>query len=260
MDEMTPMMQAQFPDLKDAGVLVTGGGSGIGASLVEAFAMQGAKVSFIDIAEEPSLALVKRLATTTPHPVYFFKTDLRDIGAIGKTVEAAASATGGIKVLVNNAAWDDRHDIDTVTEAYWDANQAVNLKQMFFTVQAALPYLRQAKDASIVNFSSISFLLNMGELPSYAAAKAGIIGLTKSLAGRLGPEKIRVNTLLPGMVVTERQKELWLTDEGIAATTARQCLKRTLVAADLAGPCLFLASSASGAITAQSIIVDGGLL
>lgn len=256
---MTPMTQAQFPDLKDAGVLVTGGGSGIGASLVEAFAMQGAKVAFIDIAEEPSLALVNRLATTAQHPVHFFKTDLRDIAAIGKTV-AAASATGGIKVLVNNAAWDDRHDIDTVTEAYWDANQAVNLKQMFFTVQAALPYLRQAKDASIVNFSSISFLLNMGELPSYAAAKAGIIGLTKSLAGRLGPENIRVNTLLPGMIVTERQKELWLTDEGIAATTARQCLKRTLVAADLAGPCLFLASSASSAITAQSIIVDGGLL
>lgn len=254
------MMQAQFPDLKDAGVLITGGGSGIGASLVEAFAMQGAKVAFIDITEEPSAALVQRLAGVAPHPVHFFKTDLSDIPAIGRTVDAAASAIGGIKVLVNNAAWDDRHDIDTVTEAYWDANQAVNLKQMFFTVQAALPYLRQAKNASIVNFSSISFLLNMGELPSYAAAKAGIIGLTKSLAGRLGPENIRVNTLLPGMIVTERQKELWLTDEGIAATTARQCLKRTLIAADLAGPSLFLASSASSAITAQSIIVDGGLL
>ncbi|WCJ63001.1 SDR family NAD(P)-dependent oxidoreductase [Agrobacterium tumefaciens] len=260
MNEMTPMMQAQFPDLKDAGVLVTGGGSGIGASLVEAFAMQGAKVSFIDIAEQPSIALVERLAATVPHPVHYFRADLSDIKAIKRTVDMAASATGGIKVLVNNAAWDDRHDIDSVTEAYWDANQAVNLKQMFFTVQAALPHLRQAKDASIVNFSSISFLLNMGELPSYAAAKAGIIGLTKSLAGRLGPENIRVNTLLPGMIVTERQKELWLTDEGITATTARQCLNRTLVAADLSGPCLFLASSASSAITAQSIIVDGGLL
>ncbi|WP_312358368.1 SDR family oxidoreductase [Agrobacterium sp.] len=260
MDETMSMMQAQFPDLKDAGVLITGGGSGIGASLVEAFAMQGAKVAFIDIVEEPSAALVQRLAGVAPHPVHFFKTDLSDIPAIGRTVDAAASATGGIKVLVNNAAWDDRHNIDTVTEAYWDANQAVNLKQMFFTVQAALPYLRQAKNASIVNFSSISFLLNMGELPSYAAAKAGIIGLTKSLAGRLGPENIRVNTLLPGMIVTERQKELWLTDEGITATTSRQCLKRTLIAADLAGPSLFLASSASSAITAQSIIVDGGLL
>jgi len=182
------------------------------------------------------------------------------VAAIAVTVTEAAAAIGGIKVLVNNAAWDDRHDIDTVTEAYWDANQAVNLKQMFFTVQAALPYLRLAKDASIINFSSISFLLNMGELPSYAAAKAGIIGLTKSLAGRLGPENIRVNTLLPGMIVTERQRELWLTDEGIATTTARQCLKRMRVAADLSGPCLFLASSASSAITAQSIIVDGGLL
>ncbi|NSX89769.1 SDR family NAD(P)-dependent oxidoreductase [Agrobacterium tumefaciens] len=260
MDETKPMTQALFPDLKDAGVLITGGGSGIGASLVEAFAMQGAKVAFIDIAEEPSTALVRRLAGLAPHPVHFFRTDLRDIAAIASTVDAAASATGGIKVLVNNAAWDDRHDIDTVTEAYWDANQAINLKQIFFTVQAALPHLRQTNNASIVNFSSISFLLNMGELPSYAAAKAGIIGLTKSLAGRLGPDNIRVNTLLPGMIVTERQKELWLTDEGIAATMARQCLKRTLVAADLAGPSLFLASSASGAITAQSIIVDGGLL
>ncbi|HCJ73114.1 MAG TPA: 3-oxoacyl-ACP reductase [Agrobacterium sp.] len=257
---MMPMTTAQFPDLKDAGVLITGGGSGIGASLVEAFAMQGAKVAFIDIAEEPSEALVRRLSGVSPHPVHFFRADLRDVAAIAVTVTEAASAIGGIKVLVNNAAWDDRHDIDTVTEAYWDANQAVNLKQMFFTVQAALPYLRLAKDASIINFSSISFLLNMGELPSYAAAKAGIIGLTKSLAGRLGPENIRVNTLLPGMIVTERQKELWLTDEGIATTTARQCLKRTLVAADLSGPCLFLASSASSAMTAQSIIVDGGLL
>ncbi|MFK3778003.1 SDR family NAD(P)-dependent oxidoreductase [Agrobacterium sp. NPDC089420] len=257
---MTPMTQAQFPDLQDTGVLITGGGSGIGASLVEAFAMQGAKVAFIDIAEEPSAALVRRLAGAAAHPVHFFKADLRDIAAIARTVDVAASATGGIKVLVNNAAWDDRHDIDTVTEAYWDANQAINLKQIVFTVQAALPHLRRAKGASIVNFSSISFLLNMGDLPSYAAAKAGIIGLTKSLAGRLGPENIRVNALLPGMIVTERQKQLWLTDEGIAATTARQCLKSTLAAADLAGPCLFLASSASSAITAQSIIVDGGLL
>lgn len=254
------MIEAQFPDLKDAGVLITGGGSGIGAALVEAFAAQGARVAFIDIAEEPSAALAARLSATARHPVTFFKADLRDVKAIGDVVNEAATSTGGIKVLVNNAAWDDRHDIDTVTEAYWDNNQSVNLKQMFFTIQAALPHLRQARDASIINFSSISFLLNMGELPSYAAAKAGIIGLTKSLAGRLGPENIRVNALLPGMIVTERQKELWLTDDGIATTTGRQCLKNTLYAADLAGPCLFLASSASRAITAQSIIVDGGLL
>lgn len=254
------MTQAQFPDLKDAGVLVTGGGSGIGASLVEAFAMQGARVSFIDIAEEPSLALVKRLATTAQHPVHFFKTDLRNIAAIGKTVEAAALATGDIKVLVSNAAWDDRHDIETVTEAYWDANQAVNLKQMFFSVQAALPYLRQAKGASIVNFSSISFLLNMGEPAILCGGQGRHYRVDEKPRRPAGPENIRVNTLLPGMIVTERQKELWLTDEGITATTARQCLKRTLVAADLAGPCLFLASSASSAITAQSIIVDGGLL
>ncbi|UXS00363.1 SDR family NAD(P)-dependent oxidoreductase [Agrobacterium tumefaciens] len=254
------MIEAKFPDLQDEGVLITGGGSGIGAALVEAFAVQGARVSFIDIAAEPSRALAERLSATTRNPVRFFNADLRKTSEIGDVVKDAARATDGIKVLVNNAAWDDRHDIDTVTESYWDNNQSVNLKQMFFVTQAALPFLRQAGEASIINFSSISFLLNMGDLPSYATAKAGIIGLTKSLAGRLGPENIRVNALLPGMIVTERQKELWLTDDSIVTTTQRQCLKRTLLADDLAGPCLFLASSTSRAITAQSIIVDGGLL
>lgn len=134
-----PMTTAQFPDLKDAGVLITGGGSGIGASLVEAFAMQGAKVAFIDIAEEPSEALVRRLSGVSPHPVHFFRADLRDVAAIAVTVTEAAAAIGGIKVLVNNAAWDDRHDIDTVTEAYWDANQAVNLKQMFLPFRPRFP-------------------------------------------------------------------------------------------------------------------------
>jgi NAD(P)-dependent dehydrogenase (short-subunit alcohol dehydrogenase family) len=256
----TVEQSASFADLSDKGVLITGGGSGIGAALTEAFARQGARVAFIDIAREASLALVARLAGQTTHAVHFIEADLSDMAKAAAAVQDAAEKTGGLQVLVNNAAWDDRHDIDTVSEDYWDANQAINLKQTFFVAQAALPYLRKANGASIINMSSIAFKLNMGELPSYAAAKAGIIGLTKSLAGRLGPENIRVNVLLPGMIVTERQKELWLTDASIHGMIDRQCLKRVLVAEDITGPCLFLASNASAAMTAQSIIIDGGIL
>lgn len=244
----------------DDGILITGGGSGIGASLVAAFAERGAKVAFIDINETAGTQLAETLSARTRHPVTFIKADLRDQSQLARAVTDAAQATGGIKVLVNNAAWDDRHDIDTVTSEYWDENQSINLKPVFFVTQAALPYLRQVPGASIINFSSISYLLNMGGLPAYTAAKAGIIGLTKSLAGRLGEENIRVNAILPGMIVTERQKSLWLTDDTISQTVGRQCLKRTLTAEDLVGPCLFLASSASAAMTAQTMIIDGGLL
>lgn len=244
----------------DHGVLITGGATGIGASLVSAFADCGAKVAFIDINAGAGEALARSLNVSTRNPVTFVQADLRDQDQLAQAVRVAAQATGGLKVLINNAAWDDRHDIDEVTSDYWDANHAVNLKPVFFVTQAALPYLREAEGASIINFSSISYLLNMGELPAYAAAKAGIIGLTKSLAGRLGPENIRVNAILPGMIVTERQKDLWLTEDSISSGVARQCIKRALTAEDLVGPCMFLASSASAAMTAQTIIIDGGLL
>lgn len=250
----------QLSEFADEGILITGGGSGIGASLVKAFAERGAKVAFIDINEAAGRKLAETLSLRTRHPVSFVHADLRDQSQLERAVADAAGATGGIKVLINNAAWDDRHDIDTVTSDYWDQNHAVNLKPVFFVTQAALPHLRQARGASIINFSSISYLLNMGELPAYTAAKAGIVGLTKSLAGRLGREDVRVNAVLPGMIVTERQKQLWLTDDSISQTVARQCLKRALTAEDLVGPCLFLASSASAAMTAQTIIIDGGLL
>lgn len=250
---------ANYPDLVDCGVLITGGGSGIGAALTEAFAAQGARVAFIDIAEEESRDLAARLSATARHPAVYLKADLRSVEETRAAVDTAARSLGPIRVLVNNAGWDDRHDIDAVTEEYWDNNQAVNLKQIFFTVQAALPHMRAAGGGAIVNFSSISFLLNMGELPSYTTAKAGIIGLTKSLAGRLGPENIRANAILPGMVLTERQKR-WHSEDDVAAMISRQCLKRSLLPQDIAGPCLFLASNASGAITAQTLVVDGGTL
>lgn len=251
---------AHFPDLKDRVALITGGGSGIGAALVEGFARQGSRVAIFDIAEAESVALAERLTAETDCAVRFYHTDLRDIDAIRASVSAAAFELGPISVLVNNAGWDDRHDLDSVDETYWDDNQAVNLRHLFFVTQAVAPHMRAAGGGAVVNLSSIAFMLNMPDLPAYAAAKAGIIGLTKSLAGRLGPENIRVNCILPGMIVTERQKRLWLTDDGIESMVARQCLKRVLTAEDIVGPCLFLASDCSASITAQSIIVDGGLL
>ncbi|MEZ2129394.1 MULTISPECIES: SDR family NAD(P)-dependent oxidoreductase [unclassified Sinorhizobium] len=251
---------ARFPDLENRVVLVTGGGSGIGAALVEGFARQGAKVAFIDIAEAESRALVKRLSAETPYPVLFRRADLRDVDAIRAAVSGIVEELGSIQVLVNNAGWDDRHDLAEVSAEYWDNNQATNLRHVFFVTQAVIPSMRAAGGGAIVNMSSIAFMLNMPDLPAYAAAKAGIIGLTKSLAGRLGPENIRVNCILPGMIVTERQLKFWLTDETIARMIDRQCLKHVLHAEALVGPCLFLASDCAAAMTAQSMIIDGGVL
>lgn len=250
----------QFPDLADRGVLITGGGSGIGAALTEAFAAQGAKVAFIDVAEDESRALASGLSEKSRHPVHFLKADLRDVAQVRATVDEAAARLGGLGVLVNNAARDDRHELLDMSEEYWDENQAINLKHMAFTAQAAAPYLIADGRGAIVNMSSIAFMLNMGAMPSYTTAKAGVLGLTKSLAGRLGPEGVRVNAILPGMVVTERQLKLWLTEDGMAAMRDRQCLKRNLLPADIVGPCLFLASAASAGMTAQWITVDGGVL
>jgi NAD(P)-dependent dehydrogenase (short-subunit alcohol dehydrogenase family) len=253
-------MAGRYPDLAGQGVLVTGGGSGIGAVLVAGFAAEGARVAFLDIAEADSRTLVSGLEGKVEHLPHYIRTDLRDIDALRAAVAEAASVLGGIRVLVNNAARDDRHALETVEPDYWDENQAVNLRHHFFAAQAVAPHMRAGGGGAIVNFSSIAFLLNMGELPAYATAKAGIVGLTKSLAGRLGPDNIRVNAILPGMVLTERQKRLWIDEAAIAGGIDRQCLKRSLVAADMVGPCLFLASDASAAITAQTLIVDGGML
>jgi NAD(P)-dependent dehydrogenase (short-subunit alcohol dehydrogenase family) len=253
-------MSAQFPEFKDRTVLVSGGGSGIGAALVEGFARQGAKVSFLDIAEAESRELAGRLSRENAHPVSFYHTDLRDIDAIRRTVNAVVEKSGPIRVLINNAAWDDRHEFDDVTEDYWDNNQAVNLRHVFFTSQAVVPSMRAAGGGAIINMSSIAFKLNMGVFPAYAAAKAAVVGLTKSMAGKLGADGIRVNCILPGMVVTERQMKLWLTEESIARSVQGQCLKIVLKADAIVGPALFLASDCAAAMTAQSLIVDGGVL
>ncbi|MDP3896832.1 MAG: SDR family oxidoreductase [Mesorhizobium sp.] len=254
------MPSAIFPDLAGKPVLITGGGTGIGAALTEGFALQGARVAFIDIAEAESLALcdaVERRAGSRP---LFLKTDLRDIAALRAAVAAAEDAHGAARVLVNNAARDDRHDIADVTPDYWDANQAINLRPHFFTAQAVAEGMKKAGAGSIINFTSTSFLINLGTLPSYTAAKAGIIGLTKGLAGALGPHGIRVNAIAPGWVMTERQRQLWANPESLAAHVAKQCIREEMQPGDIVGPCLFLASDAARMLTAQTMIVDGGFL
>lgn len=251
---------AVFPDLKGKPVLITGGGSGIGAALTEGFVRQGAKVAFIDIAEVPSLELCDRLEQETGSRPLHIRADLRDVEALRAAVAKAEAAHGPALVLINNAALDDRHDMAAVTPDYWDANQAVNLRPHFFTAQAVAEGMKAAGTGSIINFTSTSFMINLGNMPSYTTAKAGIIGLTKGLAGALGPHGIRVNAIAPGWVMTERQQKLWVTEEGLAAHVARQCIREVMVPDDIVGPCLFLASDASRMLTAQTMIVDGGFL
>jgi NAD(P)-dependent dehydrogenase (short-subunit alcohol dehydrogenase family) len=257
---MTVPTTARFPDLEGASVLITGGGSGIGAALTEGFVRQGAKVAFIDIAEKPSEALCARLERDAGRRPLFIRADLTDIEALRAAVGKAASALGPVTVLVNNAALDDRHEIADVTGEFWDKNQAINLRPHFFTIQAVAEGMKKAGRGAVVNFTSTSFMINHGGMPSYTAAKAGVIGLTKGLAGALGPYGIRVNAAAPGWVITERQKELWVTPESLQTHIDRQCLKEAMQPHDMVGPCLFLASDAAAMLTAQTIIVDGGVM
>ncbi|WP_018688913.1 SDR family NAD(P)-dependent oxidoreductase [Ahrensia kielensis] len=249
-----------FPDLKDASVLITGGGSGIGAALTEGFVAQGAKVAFVDIADTASQALCAKLEAAYGAKPLYIKADLSDELAITDAVNKAVSAHGPITILVNNAAWDDRHEIADVDAAYWDKNIAINLRHQFFVIQAVVEGMKSAGGGSIVNFTSTSYMLNIGDMPVYTAAKGGVVGLTKGLAGKLGPDNIRVNAIAPGWVMTERQKELWATPESVAENTAQQSLKHELQPLEMAGPCLFLASKSASAITAQVLIADGGIL
>lgn len=253
-------ISARFPELDGAAVLITGGGSGIGAALTEGFVAQGSRVAFLDVAEEASNALCDRIEKDHGIRPLFINCDLRDVEALRAAVNQAEQAHGAATVLINNAALDDRHDLEEVTVEFWDNNQAVNLRPHFFMAQAVTPGMRAAGHGSIINFTSTSFMINLGTLPSYTAAKAGIIGLTKGLAGKLGPYGIRVNAIAPGWVITERQAALWVTEEGLAAHIAGQCIKEQMKAEDMVGPCLFLASDASRMLTAQTMIVDGGFL
>jgi D-xylose 1-dehydrogenase len=249
---------ASYPSLRDRAVLVTGGATGIGESIVTNFARQGARVAFLDIQDEPARRLVESLTAEgcpTPHYVHC---DLTDIRALQRAVEEVIAALGTVDVLVNNAANDQRHKTEDVTSEYWEHCMQLNLKHHFFCIQAVLPAMRKAGRGSIVNMSSISWMVPSTGLPVYTTAKAAIVGLTRTLAHELGPEGIRVNAVLPGGIATERQKRLWYTPEYKAEILKSQSLKRELVPDDVARLVLFLAAEDSSAITNQSYVIDGG--
>ena len=249
---------ARYPSLEGRAVLITGGATGIGESLVEHFARQGSRVAFMDVQDEAAHALVAALtAEGSPAPLYL-RCDLRDAAALQQTVEQVIATLGTIDVLVNNAANDQRHTIDEVTPESFDQSIAINLRPQFFTIQAVLPAMREAGRGSIINMSSISWMIPSTGLPLYITAKAAIVGMTRTLAHELGPHNIRVNAVLPGAIATERQKQLWYTPEYKAEIMGSQALKRDILPEDVARLVLFLAADDSSAITNQSYIVDGG--
>ncbi len=250
-------MTALYSDLKDRVVLVTGGGSGIGEAIVRAFAAQQAKVAFIDVARGPSQALAAELAGAGA-TVHFEPCDLTDIAALRRAITVIAERLGPIMVLVNNAASDERHATEEVTEALWDSRIAVNLKQQFFCAQAVLPAMKAAGRGAIVNLGSISWIIGQGGMVAYTTSKSAVLGLTRSLARDYGPYGIRVNAVAPGWIMTQRQLERWVTPETEKEIQARQCLKRGLEPSEVASVIVFLASDAASACTSQQYIVDGG--
>lgn len=248
---------AIYPDLAGRTVLISGGGTGIGAAIVRAFARQKSKVGFIDIADVPSHALADEL-TAGGATVRYVHADITDIDALRRAIADIRSALGPITVLINNAAHDDRHATETVTPEYFDQRIAVNLKHQFFAAQAVLPDMKAAGGGAIVNFSSVSWMAGQGGMAIYTAAKSGVIGLTRSLARDYGKFNIRANSISPGWVRTERQEKLWITPEAEARQMEVQCLKRWLVPDDLAKFTVFLASEEAAACTSQLYVVDGG--
>lgn len=250
-------MAAIYPDLEGKTVIVTGGGSGIGEAIVRRFAAQKARVGFLDIAEAPSRALADELEGEGAE-VAFEHCDLTDIAALRAAVDAVRSRFGPIGVLVNNAAHDERHATEEVTEAYWDQRMAVNLKHQFFAAQAVLPDMKAAGSGSIINMGSVSWMIGQGGMAAYTACKSAVLGLTRSLARDFGAYGIRVNAVAPGWIFTQRQIDLWLTPEAEAQVHDRQCLKRKLMPDEIASFVLFLASDEASACTNQHYVVDGG--
>jgi len=250
-------LRALYPSLAEKRVIVTGGGSGIGEGLVEAFVAQGSRVAFIDIADDASRAVVARLTPDAVHAPVFRHCDITDIDALKRAMAEMEHDLGGVDILINNAANDDRHSIEEVTPAYWDERMAVNLRHQFFAAQAVVPALKRAGGGVILNFGSISWHLGLNDLVLYQTAKAAIEGMTRSLARDLGRADIRVNTIVPGNVQTPRQ-EKWYTPEGEAEIVAAQCLDGRIQPADVAALVLFLASDDARMCTGHDYFVDAG--
>jgi D-xylose 1-dehydrogenase len=249
---------AVYPSLRDQLVLITGGATGIGASLVEHFASQGSQVAFLDIDQKSAEQLVVALSSKCAHAPAFLPCDLTDIAKLRAAIAEIEARHGTIRVLVNNAGNDARHSIDEVTPEYWDRTIAVNLRHQYFASQAVIPAMKKAGQGSIINMSSICWIIPSTGLPVYVTAKAAIVGLTRTLAHELGPHNIRVNCVLPGAIQTERQKQLWFTEEYQAEILRNQALKKMILPEEVARLVLFLASDDSSAITSQSYVVDAG--
>jgi len=248
---------ARYPSLNDRAVLITGGATGIGATLVEAFAAQGARVGFIDIDAPFGETLAARLAGERHAPA-FVRADLTDIDALDGAIDMLRGRIGPIAALLNNAANDQRHSIEATTSESWDAGIRVNLKHQFFAAKNVAADMRAAGSGSIVNFGSVSWKLKQGGMPVYTTSKAAVQGLTRSLARDLGPFNIRVNTLVPGWVMTDKQVRLWLDDKGREEIARGQCINQPLLPEHIAQMALFLAADDSAMCTAQDFIVDGG--
>jgi NAD(P)-dependent dehydrogenase (short-subunit alcohol dehydrogenase family) len=251
MDEMDDRF-ARYPSLRGRVVLITGGASGIGASMVEHFAAQGARVAFLDFDRAAGEATAARTGAL------FAFCDLRDIAALRAAVRQVRDALGLVTVLANSAARDDRHGIDGVEPDYWDERMHTNLRHMFFCAQAVAPMMREAGQGSIINFGSVSWMKAQGGMPAYTTAKAAVHGLSRGLARDLGRHGIRSNVVVPGWIFTERQEQLWATPEAVAQALERQCLHEKLYPPDIARMVLWLAADDSRMVTAQSFIVDGG--
>lgn len=250
---------AVYPSLSGKRVLITGGGSGIGEVLVEAFVRQGAQVAFVDIAHEASLALVERLEAQAEHMPVYEHCDITDVEALRAAIgRVEARLGGGVQVLVNNAANDDRHAIADVTPEYWDNRLAVNLRHLFFASQAVAPGMKRDRGGVILNFGSISWHLALPDIVLYQTAKAGIEGMTRALARDLGEFNIRVNTIVPGGIKTPRQDMLWHNPDEEARILANQCLKERVLPADVAALTLFLASDDARMCTGHDYFVDAG--
>ncbi len=248
---------AHYPSLAGTPVIISGGASGIGESLVRNFAAQGAKVGFVDIAVEAGNALAAEL-NAAGHTVKFTPCDITDTPAYQAAIAGFATAHGDALVLVNNAAHDQRHEWSEVTSEYWDNRMAVNLKHAFFAIQAVAPGMIAAKRGSIINTGSVSWMVMSPRIPIYETAKAAAHGLTRSMARALGKSGIRVNTLVPGWVMTERQLTHWLDAEGEATLDREQVLAGRVYPDDVARMALFLGSEDSAMVSAQQFVVDGG--
>ena len=250
---------ASYPSLVDRTVFITGGADGIGAALVEQFARQGSKVAFVDINVEAAHATIRRcLEVGVAHAPLFHEVDLVDIAALRAACAAAVDELGGVTVLVNNAANDDRHDWRDMTPEYFDNRINTNLRHYVFAIQALAPQMIDAGIGSIVNIGSSSYMMQEDMFPGYAIAKSAVEGITRTMARTFGPHGVRVNTVVPGWVPTQRQLAKWWSPEAEQATMDDQAIKRRITPGEFAQMVLFLAADDGAACTAQQFLVDGG--